>query len=179
MFGLYITSHDGKSDWETLVAPRDDVDLEDFELFNQWLVLEERQNGLVNLRQINWQTKAENYVRFDDPAYMAWIDNNPESDTDKLRYGYSSMTTPSSVYEINMQTQERQLLKQQEVKDFDKSKYQSERLWVTAQDGVKVPVSLVYRKDLFKEGQNPLLVYGYGAYGYSIDPHSALHVCHC
>ncbi|EMU9119226.1 S9 family peptidase [Providencia stuartii] len=170
LFGLYITSHDGKSDWETLVAPRDDVDLEDFELFNQWLVLEERQNGLVNLRQINWQTKAENYVRFDDPAYMAWIDNNPESDTDKLRYGYSSMTTPSSVYEINMQTQERQLLKQQEVKDFDKSKYQSERLWVTAQDGVKVPVSLVYRKDLFKEGQNPLLVYGYGAYGYSIDP---------
>lgn len=169
LFGLYITASLG-DDWKTLIAPRDDVDLEGFDLFNQWLVLEERQNGLVNIRQINWQTKAENYVSFDDPAYMAWVDNNPDPDTDKLRYGYSSMTTPSSVYEINMQTQERQLLKQQEVKDFDKSKYQSQRVWITAQDGVKIPVSLVYRKDLFKDGQNPLLVYGYGAYGYSIDP---------
>ncbi|EML1934606.1 S9 family peptidase [Providencia sp. 21OH12SH02B-Prov] len=169
LFGLYSAKHIG-DDWNTVVAPRDDIDLEGFELFNQWLVLEERQNGLVNIRQINWQTKAENFVSFDDPAYMAWIGNNPEPDTRKLRYGYSSMTTPSSVYEIDMQTQQKQLLKQQEVKDFDKSKYQSQRLWVTAQDGVKVPVSLVYRKDLYKEAQNPLLVYGYGAYGYSIDP---------
>lgn len=114
--------------------------------------------------------QSRKFCGFDDPAYMAWIGNNPEPDTHKLRYGYSSMTTPSSVYEIDMQTQQKQLLKQQEVKDFDKSKYQSQRLWVTAQDGVKVPVSLVYRKDLFKEAQNPLLVYGYGAYGYSIDP---------
>lgn len=169
LFGLYITASSG-DDWKTLITPRDDVDLEGFDLFNQWLVLEERQNGLVNIRQINWQTKAENYVSFDDPAYMAWIDNNPDPDTDKLRYVYSSMTTPSSVYEINMQTQERRLLKQQEVKDFDKSKYQSQRVWITAQDGVKIPISLVYRKDLFKTGKNPLLVYGYGAYGYSIDP---------
>ncbi|WP_043892856.1 S9 family peptidase [Providencia sneebia] len=169
LFGLYVTAQVGEN-WDTLIAPRDDVDLEGFDLFNKWLVLEERQNGLVNIRQINWETKEENYVKFDDPAYMAWIDNNPESNTNKLRYGYSSMTTPSSIYEIDMGTQETQLLKQQEVKDFDKSKYQSQRLWITAQDGVKVPVSLVYRKDLFKEGTNPLLVYGYGAYGYSIDP---------
>lgn len=169
LFGLYVSDATGDK-WETLIAPRDNVDLEGFELFNQWLVLEERQNGLVNIRQINWENKEENYVSFDDPAYMAWIDNNPDPDTNKLRYGYSSMTTPSSVYEIDMQTQEKQLLKQQEVKDFDKSQYQSERLWITAQDGIKVPVSLVYRKDLFKQGKNPLLVYGYGAYGYSIDP---------
>lgn len=169
LFGLYVTEHLGSS-WATVITPRDDVDLEGFDLFNQWLVLEESQNGLVNIRQIDWQTKAEHFVHFDDPAYMAWIDNNPEPDTNKLRYGYSSMTTPSSVYEIDMQTHEKKLLKQEEVKDFDKSKYQSQRLWITAQDGVKVPVSLVYRKDLFKDGKNPLLVYGYGAYGYSIDP---------
>ncbi|HEM8292574.1 TPA: S9 family peptidase [Providencia stuartii] len=174
LFGLYTNNnaekHDDFSAWSTLIAPRDDVDLEGFELFNNWLVLEERANGLVNIRQIDWQTQQENYVTFDDPAYMAWVSNNPEPNTNKLRYGYSSMTTPSSVYEINMQTQEKQLLKQEDIKNFDKTNYQSERLWITANDGVKVPVSLVYRKDLFKQGKNPLLIYGYGAYGYGLDP---------
>lgn len=169
LFGLYIAENIS-APWVSFIAPRDGVDLEGFALFNNWLVVEERQNGLVNIRQISWLTHKENQVSFDDPTYMAWIGNNPEPDTDTLRYGYSSMTTPSSVYEINMLTQEKQLLKQEEVKDFNKQNYQSERIWVTAQDGVKVPVSLVYRKDLFKHGQNPLLVYGYGAYGYGIDP---------
>lgn len=169
LFGLYIADNIS-APWVSFIAPRDGVDLEGFALFNNWLVVEERQNGLVNIRQISWLTNKENQVSFDDPTYMAWIGNNLEPDTDKLRYGYSSMTTPSSVYEINMLTQEKQLLKQEEVKDFNKQNYQSERIWVTAQDGVKVPVSLVYRKDLFKHGQNPLLVYGYGAYGYGIDP---------
>ncbi|MGW1371893.1 S9 family peptidase, partial [Providencia hangzhouensis] len=169
LFGLYIADNI-LAPWVSFIAPRDGVDLEGFALFNNWLVVEERQNGLVNIRQISWLTHKENQVSFDDPTYMAWIGNNPEPDTDTLRYGYSSMTTPSSVYEINMLTQEKQLLKQEEVKDFNKQNYQSERIWVTAQDGVKVPVSLVYRKDLFKHGQNPLLVYGYGAYGYGIDP---------
>ncbi|WP_272673915.1 S9 family peptidase [Providencia sp. PROV029] len=169
LFGLYIADNIS-APWVSFITPRDGVDLEGFALFNNWLVVEERQNGLVNIRQISWLTHKENQVSFDDPTYMAWIGNNPEPDTDTLRYGYSSMTTPSSVYEINMLTQEKQLLKQEEVKDFNKQNYQSERIWVTAQDGVKVPVSLVYRKDLFKHGQNPLLVYGYGAYGYGIDP---------
>ncbi|MCD2527182.1 S9 family peptidase [Providencia huaxiensis] len=169
LFGLYIADNIS-APWASFIAARDGVDLEGFALFNNWLVIEERQNGLVNIRQISWLTHKENQVSFDDPTYMAWISNNPEPDTDILRYGYSSMTTPSSVYEINMLTQEKQLLKQEEVKDFNKQNYQSERIWVTAQDGVKVPVSLVYRKDLFKHGQNPLLVYGYGAYGYGIDP---------
>lgn len=169
LFGLYIADNIS-APWVSFIAPRDGVDLEGFALFNNWLVVEERQNGLVNIRQISWLTHKENQVSFDDPTYMAWIGNNPEPDTDTLRYGYSSMTTPSSVYEINMLTQEKQLLKQEEVKDFNKQNYQSERIWGTAQDGVKVPVSLVYRKDLFKHGQNPLLVYGYGAYGYGIDP---------
>lgn len=169
LFGLYIADSE-TAPWVSFIAPRDEVDLEDFSLFNNWLVVEERQNGLVNIRQISWLTHKENSVTFDDPTYMAWISNNPEPDTDTLRYGYSSMTTPSSVYEINMLTQERTLLKQEEVKNFDKANYQSERIWVEAQDGVKVPVSLVYRKDLFKAGKNPLLIYGYGAYGYGIDP---------
>ncbi len=169
LFGLYSTDRPGNN-WKTVIAPREGIDLEDFELFNQWLVTEERENGLVKLRQINWQTQEERYIPLDDPAYMVWIGYNPEPDSDYLRYGYSSMTTPTTTFEINMCTQERQLLKQQDVKGFNGALYASKRVWIEAQDGVKVPVSLVYRSDLFKTGDNPLLVYGYGAYGASMDP---------
>lgn len=101
---------------------------------------------------------------------MAWLSVNPQADSEELRFGYTSMTTPSSTYQWNMQTKEKQLLKQQEVKGFKHDLYESERIWVKAQDGVEVPVSLVYRKDLFKKGENPILIYGYGSYGSSIDP---------
>lgn len=169
LFGLYKTASIDKP-WETVIAPQKDVDLEGFDLFNRWLVVEERKQGLVLLRQIDWKTGQSTNVTFDDPVYMAWLGFNPQADSEELRFGYTSMTTPSSTYQWNMQTHQKQLLKQQEVKGFERDLYESERTWVKAQDGVEVPVSLVYRKDLFKKGENPILIYGYGSYGSSIDP---------
>ncbi|EPL4464189.1 S9 family peptidase [Proteus mirabilis] len=169
LYGLYKTASID-APWQTIIAPQPEVDLESFELFNRWLVLEERKQGLVSLRQIDWKTGQSTNIIFDDPVYMAWLSVNPQADSEELRFGYTSMTTPSSTYQWNMQTKEKQLLKQQEVKGFKHDLYESERIWVKAQDGVEVPVSLVYRKDLFKKGENPILIYGYGSYGSSIDP---------
>lgn len=169
LFGLYKTDAIDKP-WQTIIAPQDDVDLEDFDLFNRWLVVEERKQGLSSIRQIDWQTGKSTNIIFDDPVYMAWLGFNPQADSEELRFGYTSMTTPTSTYQWNMQNHQKQLLKQQEVKGFEHDLYESERIWVAAKDGVKVPVSLVYRKDLFKKGENPILIYGYGSYGSSIDP---------
>ncbi|MRT05022.1 S9 family peptidase [Ewingella americana] len=169
-FGLYKSADNNEASWQTLIAPREAVMLEGFSLFRDWLVVEEREQGLTNLRQIHWTSGEENSLNFDDPTYVTWLAYNPDPDTSLLRYGYSSMTTPSSLFELDLDTGERALLKQQEVKDFDAANYRSERVWVTARDGVKVPVSLVYRRDTFKPNSNPLLVYGYGSYGSSMDP---------
>ena len=169
-FGLYKSDNGEESGWHALIAPRVEVMLEGFSLFRGWLVVEEREQGLTHLRQIHWQTGEEKSLAFDDPTYTTWLAYNPEPDTALLRYGYSSMTTPSTLFELDLDTHERTLLKQQEVKDFDAANYRSERVWVTARDGVKVPVSLVYRHELFKPHQNPLMLYGYGSYGSSMDP---------
>lgn len=168
-FGLYRGVNGEEGDWLTLIAARETVMLEDFTLFRDWLVVEERQRGLTSLRQIHRQTHQETAIAFDDPAYVTWIAYNPEPETACLRYGYSSMTTPDTLFELDMDSGERRVLKQQEVKGFDASRYRSERLWVTARDGVEVPVSLVYRHEHFRRGKNPLLVYGYGSYGASMD----------
>ena len=168
-FGLYRSDSWDEHAWQTLIAPRDAVMLEDFTLFRDWLVVEEREHGLIRLRQIHRHSQRETQIAFDDPTYVTWIAYNPEPETACLRYGYSSMTTPDTLFELNMDSGERQVLKQQEVKGFDASRYRSERLWVTARDGVQVPVSLVYRQEHFRRGKNPLLVYGYGSYGASMD----------
>lgn len=168
-FGLYRTPVRDESRWEALIPPRDDVMLEGFTLFTDWLVVEERQRGLTSLRQIHRETRASVGIAFDDPAYVTWVSYNPEPDTPRLRYGYSSMTTPDTLFELNMDTGERRVLKQQEVKGFDASCYRSEHLWVAARDGVEIPVSLVYHREHFRKGKNPLLVYGYGSYGASMD----------
>ncbi|MEQ1976740.1 S9 family peptidase [Xenorhabdus sp. SGI240] len=170
LFGLYRTDAINNP-WETVIAPQENTDLENFALFNEGLVVQERAKGLPSIRQIDWKTRQEKRVQFDDPAYMASLGFNPEPDTHFLRYSYSSMTTPSSVFQWNMQTGERELLKQQAVKGFNKENYESQRIWVKARDGVDVPVSLVYRKSLFKKGENPILIYGYGSYGISMDPY--------
>ncbi|HEP1896394.1 TPA: oligopeptidase B [Kluyvera cryocrescens] len=168
-FGLYRSDSWDEQAWQTLVAPRESVMLEDFTLFRDWLVVEEREHGLLRLRQIHRQSQRETQIAFDDPTYVTWIAYNPEPETACLRYGYSSMTTPDTLFELDMDSGERQILKQQEVKGFDGSRYRSERLWIAARDGVKVPVSLVYRHEHFRRGNNPLLVYGYGSYGASMD----------
>lgn len=170
-FGLYETKESPVDRWKAVIAPSPDVLLESYALFKDWLVLEERSQGLTRLRQMNWQSGEQKEIAFDDPTYVTWLGYNPEPDSGVLRYGYSSMTTPSSTYELNLDSGKRTLLKQQAVAGFVPAKYASERLWIDARDGVKVPVSLVYRKDMFKkDGHNPLLVYGYGSYGASMDP---------
>jgi oligopeptidase B len=160
-----------KENWTEVIPHRDDVLLEEFEIFNNFLVLNERKNGLTQLRIINWEDKAEYYLDFGEETYVAYIADNPEFDTNLLRYSYSSLTTPWSTFDYNMNTKEKKLLKQEEVLgDFDPNNYHAERLYATATDGTKVPISLVYRKGLEKNGNNPCLLYGYGSYGYSTDP---------
>ncbi|EFH5555686.1 TPA: oligopeptidase B [Escherichia coli] len=168
-FGLYRTRMRDEQQWEELIPPRENIMLEGFTLFTDWLVVEERQRGLTSLRQINRKTREVIGIAFDDPAYVTWIAYNPESETARLRYGYSSMTTPDTLFELDMDIGERRVLKQTEVPGFDAANYRSEHLWIVARDGVEVPVSLVYHRKHFRKGHNPLLVYGYGSYGASID----------
>ncbi len=160
----------GKEHWEEVIAHRPDVLLEGFEVFRDHLVLEERRDGLVQIRVIPWDGAQEHYLEFGEPAYLAGTSVNLEFDTTVLRYGYTSMTTPSSIYDYDMVTREKTLLKQEEVLGgFDSADYRTERLHATAADGARVPISLVYRKGMKRDGRSPLLLYGYGSYGHSLD----------
>ncbi|MCB9284371.1 MAG: S9 family peptidase [Lewinellaceae bacterium] len=172
-FRLMKTPEDktGKENWTEVIPHRDDVLLEGMELFNGYLVLEERQNALLRLRIKPWAGGEEHYVDFGEEAYMVYPTSNYEFDTDLIRVGYTSLTTPNSIFDYNMKTRELTLLKEQEVVgDFDKNNYHTERLFATARDGVKVPITLVYRNGFKKDGTAPLLLYGYGSYGFSMDP---------
>ena len=123
------------------------------------------------MRIIPSNGEAEHTLAFDEPVYAANLDQNPDFDTQLLRYSYTSMTTPRSVYDYNMRTREKTLLKRIEVLGgFEPEQYKTERLWAEAKDGVKVPISIVYRKGIKRDGSNPLFLYGYGSYGISIDP---------
>ena len=168
-FGLYRSAWLAENRWQALIPARDNVVLEDFQLFRHWLVVEERQRGVNTLRQINWESGESIGIAFDDPAYVTWLAYNPSPESDTLRYGYSSMTTPTTLFELNMETGDRRVLKQTPVPGFNSDDYKSEHHWITVRDGTEVPVSLVYHRKHFKSGSNPLLAYGYGAYGSSMD----------
>ncbi|WP_407083820.1 S9 family peptidase [Photobacterium leiognathi] len=161
-----------KTEWQDVIAPQEGVMLEDYELFDNYLVYQQRSNGLTHITVRQLDTNEERELRFNDEAFTAFFYGNKELNTNKLRLYYSSMTTPASHYDINLDNSEFTLLKQAEVLgDFNANNYQSERLMINARDGKQVPVSLVYRKDLFKkDGTNPLYQYGYGSYGSTIDP---------
>jgi len=159
-----------KNYWIEVIPNRDDVYLEGFEIFKDFLVLEERSTGLINIRIIRWEDNDEHYLNFGEPAYLAYLAYNPEMDSDILRYGYTSLTTPNSTYDYNMVSKQKTLLKQTEVLGgFNPDNYKSERVFITARDGAQVPISIVYRKGVKKDGSAPLLLYGYGSYGYSMD----------
>lgn len=164
-------SKPSKENWTEVVAHREDVLLEDVETFRKYLVLDERKEGQTLLKVINREDNAEHYVDFGETAYLAYIGSNFEYDSDGLRYGYTSMTTPSSTFHYNMDTKEKELIKQVEVLgDFDPANYFTERLHVPARDGKQVPLSIVYKKGIERDGSNPLLLYAYGSYGATIDP---------
>ena len=184
-FRLLETPEDrrGREHWRELVPHRDDVLLEGFELFRDHLVVQERAGGLVRLRVRSWERDEtggdagggargeEHAVAFPEPAYDAFIDpHNHVADTGVLRFGYSSPSTPASTYDYDMRTRARTLLKREEVLGgFDPAHYRTERLHAVAPDGARTPISLVARRDAAGEGPRPLLLYGYGAYGISMD----------
>jgi oligopeptidase B len=160
-----------KENWKEVIAHRDDVLLEGMDIFSNYMVLSERINGITQLR-IRPNEGEEHYIDFGEDAYLTYTSINPEFETNILRIGYTSMTTPNSTYDYNMDTKEFELLKQQEViGDFDPANYQSERVYATADDGTKIPISLVYKKGFKKDGTEPLLLYGYGSYGASMEPY--------
>jgi len=164
-------SKTSKENWTEVVPHRENVLLTQFELFEGFLVVGERKEGLPQIRVLPWDGGEEHYLDFGEETYTAGISYNPEFDTGLLRFSYSSLTTPQSTYDYNMNSREKTLLKRQEVLgDFDPDNYHAERLFAVAEDGIKVPISLVYRKGLEKNGNNPLLLYGYGSYGYSQNP---------
>ncbi len=158
-----------RAQWQEWIGHRDDVFIEGFELFDAFSAISERSNGLERLRLLKPDGREE-YVSADEPAYSMGLSTNSEHDTDWLRYTYTSLTTPATTYEVNTRTGERRQLKQQPVLGYDPAKYTTERVWATAKDGTKIPVSLVYRKGFQKDGRAPLLQYAYGSYGNSIDP---------
>lgn len=162
-----------KAYWKEIIPHRSNVLLEDIEIFKDHLVVTEREDGLTRLRVIQWADNSEHYISFNDPTYAAWISANPEFNTSVLRYGYSSLTTPTAIYDYELNSRERTLKKQDEVLGgtFDSTNYVSERIMAPSRDGeTQVPISIVYHKDYQKNGDEPLLLYGYGSYGNTIDP---------
>jgi len=160
-----------KDNWEEVIPHREDVLLTDLELFNDYLVVSERKDGLLHIRIIEWENSREHYVDFGEEVYVARIAYNPQFDTKLLRYTYSSLTTPNSTFDYHMESHEKTLLKQQEViGDFDPVNYEARRIYAEAADGAKIPMSMVCRKGMQQDGKNPLLLYGYGSYGYTREP---------
>jgi oligopeptidase B len=158
------------ANWKEVIPHRNDVLLQGVEEFKDFIVLSERKEGLVKLRVRNLSSGNEHYVDFGEPAYAANFGANPEYNTTNLRYGYTSLTTPQSTYDYNLVTKEKKLRKQQEVVGgYDPTQYVTERTYATARDGVKVPISIVYKKGFEKNGKAPLLLYAYGSYGASMD----------
>jgi oligopeptidase B len=160
-----------KENWKEIIPHREDVLLTDLELFNDYMVVSERKEGLLNIRIIEWESGREHYLDFGEEVYVSQISTNPQFDTKLLRYAYSSLTTPNSTFDYHMESHEKTLLKQQEVVgDFDASKYEANRIYAEAADGAKIPMSMVWRKGMQQDGTNPLLLYGYGSYGYTREP---------
>jgi oligopeptidase B len=161
-------SNPGKDNWKEVVPARPDVMLSGFEAFQDFYVLEERENGLPQITVVNLATGAKKRIEFPEPIYSASPQTNREFKTGAFRYSYQSLVTPSSVFDYDVKKHTSTLLKQNEVPgSYDKTKYKSEWVWATARDGTKVPISIIYRKDLKKDGANPLYVTGYGSYGIS------------
>ncbi|MEO1515712.1 MAG: S9 family peptidase [Bacteroidota bacterium] len=160
-----------KDNWKEVIPHREDVLLGDVDAFKDFMALSERKNGITQLR-IRHKNGDDHSVAFKEDAYLAYVSTNREFDTELLRVGYQSMTTPNSIYDYDISKRSLQLLKQQEViGDFDPENYVSERVYAEARDGVKVPISLVYRKGFEKNASAPLLLYGYGSYGNSMEPY--------
>ena len=159
--------------WEDFIAHRPEILLEGVEFFNDFYVVVERSKGLNTLTMVRWSNGERYRLPFDSETYVAGPMTNLDFDTDRLRFYYNAMTSPYAIKELNMETKQVEVLKEQEVLDdsFDKKNYRSRRVWATARDGKQIPISLVYHKNTPLDGKSPLLQYAYGSYGHTIDPH--------
>ena len=172
-YKLMITSisKPARKYWKEVIPHSTAVMLDDFDVFRDHLVIYEREEGLQKILIKNLNSGEDHVVAFSEPAYSIMQSSNPDFNTGTLRFSYESMVTPNSVYDYNMDTRERELKKQKEVLGgYDPEQYISERVWAVVKDGTKIPISLVHRKDVEKNSNNPLMLYGYGAYGMSMDP---------
>jgi oligopeptidase B len=161
-----------KENWKEVIPHREDVFLDGIEIFRDYLVVEERKEGLTRIHVKPWNKGEDYYLDFEEEVYSAYVSVNPDFESKTLRYSYSSLTTPRSTYDYNMETKEKKLMKQQEVLgDFNPDNYEAKRLWAKADDGTKVPMSIVYKKGMDKNGKNPTLLYAYGSYGSTVDPY--------
>ena len=164
-------SDPSEKNWKEFIAPKPEVKIEGISMFANHAVLSEWENGLQQLEIVNLKTNKRNRIEFPEPVYSAGLNSNREFNTSVVRYSYNSMVTPGSVFDYNMDTGKSVLLKQTEVPGgFDRANYKSERVFATASDGTKIPMSVVYRKNVKLDGSAPLLLYGYGSYGISIPP---------
>ena len=165
------TAHTSKENWTDVIAHREAVLLEDISIFKNYLILEERSDGLNKIRIKKWDGTEDYYLPFGEETYAAYVYANPEFDTEVVRYGYNSMTTPSSVIDFHMGNRSKEIKKEQKVLggQFYKENYLSQRIWVPARDGKNVAVSMVYHKDTKIDRDTPLLLYAYGSYGHTID----------
>jgi oligopeptidase B len=158
------------SNWKEMIPHNSDILVQAIDVFKNFLAVSERKNGLAQVHIINLQNNASHYISFDEPDYLASLAFTPDYNSDVIRYNYTSLTTPNSVYDYNMNSKEKKLMKQQEVVGgFDAKEYLTERLYATAKDGTKIPVSIVYKKGFNKDGNGPLMLYGYGSYGSSTE----------
>jgi len=162
-----------KENWVDVLPYRESVLIEDIEIFKNYLVVNEREGGLNKLRIMSWDGKEDYYFPFTSETYTTGIGRNPDFNSNILRYSYNALTTPSSVIDYNFETKEMEVKKEQEVLGgkFSKDNYESKRIWAIARDGVKVPISLIYKKGTKLDGSSPLLQYAYGSYGSTIDPY--------
>ncbi len=160
-----------RANWRELMAHRDDAFIHGIDVFRDFLAIEERSDAMRKIRIRPWSGGKDFFIAADEPAYTAGLGQNPEIDTQIVRYEYTSLTTPETVYDYDIHTGERRLMKRTPVLGtFDPADYATELVWAPARDGAKVPVSLVYRKGFRKDGTAPMLQYAYGAYGASMDP---------
>lgn len=160
----------GKSSWREVIPHRKAVKIENVEVFENHLVLYERENGLENIRILNLQTGEDHYIEFPEPVYGLRTQSNPEFESDQLRFMYYSMVTPKTIFDYNMNSKDRELKKEYEVIGYDKSLYETKRIFAKAKDGTQIPISIVYKKDFRQDGTRPLYLYGYGSYGASMEP---------
>jgi oligopeptidase B len=168
-----LVSHTDIAHWEELIPHREDVLLEGIDIFKDYLVITERSNGLNQIKVMSWDGSENYYIPFKSETYTVYTSINVEFETTKLRYNYNALTTPASVIEFDMSERSTKVLKVQEVLggEFNETNYASERIWAQAADGTSIPISLVYRKDIKRDGKNPLLQYAYGSYGSTVDPY--------